>query len=186
MFNERKVAQIAAYFLDQTEGKRMSHLKLMKLLYLADREAVRQFGFSISEDKFVAMPHGPVLSMTLDLMNGHVESQPNGWEFWISDKENHEVSLNNPLISLENLDELSEVELDILQQVWKQFGSMDQWKIRDWTHDNCAEWRDPNGSSCPIDFQEMAQAVGFNSEDAKELQANKEAWYKIEQLFASL
>ena len=47
MFNERKAAQMAAFFLGQGSGGRLAHLKLMKLLYLADREAVRAFGLPI-------------------------------------------------------------------------------------------------------------------------------------------
>ena len=36
----------------------MPHLKLMKLMYLADREAVRTCGFPITGDRFVSMPQG--------------------------------------------------------------------------------------------------------------------------------
>lgn len=60
LFNERKVTHMAAYFLKQGGGQ-MSHLKLMKLLYLADREAMRRSGFPMSGDRLVSMPHGPVL-----------------------------------------------------------------------------------------------------------------------------
>ena len=70
MFNERKAAQMAAFFLGQLLDRKMPHLKLMKLLYLSDREAVRAFGWPISGDRLVSMPHGPVLSQTLNLMDG--------------------------------------------------------------------------------------------------------------------
>jgi uncharacterized phage-associated protein len=76
MFNERKVAQMAAFFLGQVQGGRMSHLKLMKLLYLAEREALRSLGLHLTGDHLVSMPHGPVLSMTLNLMDGNIESHP--------------------------------------------------------------------------------------------------------------
>ncbi len=39
MFCEEKVAQMAAYLLQKRGGK-MSYLKLMKLLYLSDRESM--------------------------------------------------------------------------------------------------------------------------------------------------
>lgn len=95
MLNERKVAQMAAYLLAR-RGGRMSHLKLlklMKLLYLSDREQMRRSGYPISGDRMVSMPHGPVLSMTLNFMDGDVESSPGGWNDWVSDKENNELSL---------------------------------------------------------------------------------------------
>ena len=100
MFNERKVAQMAAFFLVQPPERRMSHLKLMKLLYLSDREAMREFGWPISGDRLVSMlhgRHGPVLSQTLNLMDGNVESMKGGWEDLVSDKKDHELSLRRPI-----------------------------------------------------------------------------------------
>lgn len=185
MFNERKVAQMAAFFLGQGPEGRMSHLKLMKLLYLADREAVRTFGLPISGDKPVSMPHGPVLSMTLNLMDGDIESRPGGWEEWISDKENHELSLRK-LFAPQDLDELSKAELSVLETVWKQFGAMGKWEIRDWTHQHCSEWKDPRGSSYPITFQSLACAVGFDEASASELASHIEAEQEIDRLFSTL
>lgn len=185
MFNERKAAQMAAFFLGQHPVGRMSHLKLMKLLYLADREAVRQFGFPMTGDRMVAMPHGPVLSQTLNLMDGDSESGPDGWEAWISDKENHELSLRQPL-EPDALDELSPAELDVLHAVWQEFGAMGKWAIRDWTHAHCPEWRDPRGSSNPIPFERLACAVGFDASTAKELATRIQAEHEVDRLFAAL
>lgn len=185
MFNERKVAQMAAFFLGQTQQGRMSHLKLMKLLYLADREAVKRFGYPMSGDRMVSMPHGPVLSMTLNLMDGDVESCPDGWEHWISDKENHELSLRRPL-QMQALDELAPAELEVLRSVWQQFGAMGKWEIRDWTHRHCAEWQDPRGSSLPIPFERLARAVGYDEAAAQELAAQLQEDQEIDRLFASL
>ena len=184
-FNERKAAQIAAFFLDKSAEKKMSHLKLMKLLYLSEREAVRRFGHLISGDHLVSMPHGPVLSMTLNLMDGDVESQPGGWEEWISDKENHELSLRKSLNQI-SLDELSPAELDVLQSVWEEFGSMGKWEIRDWTHQYCVEWKDPNGSSFPIEYTTLARAVGFNRIQAQQLAEQIQDEREIDALFAAL
>lgn len=185
MFNERKAAQMAAFFLGQIPERRMPHLKLMKLLYLSDREAVRAFGWPISGDRLVSMPHGPVLSQTLNLMDGDVESQPGGWEEWISDKENHELSLRQPL-DVATLDELAPAEIDVLKVVWDKFGAMGKWEIRDWTHKHCAEWNDPKGSSFPIYYDALARAVGFDDASAKELAAQIQAEQEIDRLFAAL
>lgn len=163
----------------------MSHLKLMKLLYLADREALRTCGLTISSDRLVSMPHGPVLSMTLNLMDGDVESRPGGWEEWISDKENHELSLRKSF-ALEDLDELSKAELAVLESVWQQFGGMDQWEIRDWTHRHCSEWKDPQGSSYPIAYKSLARAVGFDEAEADELASRIESEQEVDRFFATL
>ena len=65
MFREEKVAQMAAYLL-QKRGGRMAYIKLMKLLYLADREYMISYGDSMSGDRAVSMKNGPVLSQTYD------------------------------------------------------------------------------------------------------------------------
>jgi uncharacterized phage-associated protein len=185
MFNECKAAQMAAFFLGQVPEGWMPHLKLMKLLYLSDREAVRAFGWPISGDRWVSMPHGPVLSQTLNLMDGDAESCSGGWEDWISDKENHELSLRQPL-DITALDELAPAEIDVLHTVWHKFGAMGKWEIRDWTHQHCAEWVDPKGSSFPISYDALARAVGFDEATAKELAAQIQAEQDMDRLFAAL
>lgn len=184
MFDERKVAQMAAYLLAKGGGK-MSHLKLMKLLYLADRESMERFGMPISGDRIVAMPHGPVLSMTLNLTNGDVESAPGGWESMISDKANHELSLK-PSVNVDDLDELSPADLSVLEAVWNQFGGMDKWTIRDYTHTHCPEWKDPHGSSLPIPYERIFKALGKPEAEARELGARVESERSLGQIFASL
>jgi uncharacterized phage-associated protein len=184
MFNERKVAQMAAFFLAR-RGGRMSHLKLMKLLYLADRESLRRYAMPLSGDRMVSMPHGPVLSRTLDLMDGNVPSSPCGWEEWISDKENHEVSLNENA-ACGDFDELSPADLEILEEIWAKFGKMGRWEIRDFTHENCPEWEDPNESAQPITYKRVLTVLGYKPDQASALEEQIEEERSVERLFASL
>lgn len=184
ILNERKVTQMAAFFL-QKRGGRMSHLKLMKLLYLADREALRLHGLSMSGDCLVSMPHGPVLSMTLNLMDGDVESRLDGWESLISSKENHELGLKAEL-SADAFDELSKADTDVLDVVWNQFGQLSRWEIRDYTHQHCPEWEDPRGSSKPIRFEKLFQALGRPADEAKRLAEHINEQQHIDGLFAAL
>lgn len=181
MFNERKVSQMAAFLLKKGGG-RMSHLKLMKLLYLADREAMESFGVPLSGDRLVSMPQGPVLSMTLNLMDGDMESSENGWEAWISDKDNYELSVVRHFTRAE-LNELSAADVDVLDAVWAKFGGMGKWEIRDYTHAHCAEWKDPNGSSMPIDYEDVFMALGRTKDQAAELTAHIESERSIDKLF---
>ncbi|WP_244973857.1 Panacea domain-containing protein [Ectopseudomonas mendocina] len=142
----------------------MSYLKLMKLLYLADRESMDRYSVPMSDDAAVSMPHGPVLSATLNLMTGQIESP--FWRSWISPDANHEVSLSRPVNSLEDLDELSEADFEILELVWQKFGHLRRWEIRDLTHTDCPEWVDPGRSSLPIDPRKVFTALGRSEEQA--------------------
>jgi len=93
MFAARKVGQMAAYFADRQGGK-INILKLMKLLYLADRESMARHDEPISFDRFVSMDQGPVLSRTYDLINGSYPQRiAADWDEWISDRENHEAQV---------------------------------------------------------------------------------------------
>lgn len=175
MFNEQKAAQIAAWFLAQAGGA-MPHLKLMKLMYLADREAMLEHGFPMTGDHFVSMPHGPVLSNTLSHMNDEAPTSPDGWDSWIGDKANHEVALVRNA-SAEDLDYLSRADLGVLAAIWAKFGHMTKYQIRDYTHDsrNCPEWRDPKGSSYPIHYKTIFEALGFDAELAVTMAAEIQA-----------
>jgi uncharacterized phage-associated protein len=185
MYNEQKAAQIAAWFIAQ-EGASMPHLKLMKLMYLADRESMLQFGFPMTGDRFVSLKHGPVLSLTLSHLDDEAPSAPNGWDSWISDKANHEVALVRPATP-EALDHLSRADLQVVAAIWAKFGHMKKYQIRDYTHDprNCPEWKDPNGSMLPIAYRTVFEALGFNHDDAASMEAEIEAQSHIAQALAA-
>lgn len=166
MFNAAKVAQMSMYFMHK-EGGRMAHLKLMKLLYLSDRESLNLYGYPISGDRMVSMPHGPVLSQTLDLINGNIENVV--WNQNISDKDNNEISLINNKLNRETLDELSDADLDILKDTYDKFGSMTKFQLRDFTHKNCTEWSDPCGGARNIKSKDVFRALGRTQEQANSL-----------------
>lgn len=182
MFNERRTAQVAARFL-QLGGGTMAVLKLMKLMYLADRESLRRFGRPITFDYMVAMDHGPVLSQTLNLANGTIESEADGWERWISDRADYEVELRE-VPTREMLDELSDVDLEVVNDVWGQLGHLSKWQIRDWTHANCGEWQDPHGSSTPISLEAVLEQLGRSEEEADAIAAELRARSRIERRLA--
>tara|TARA_R110000796_G_scaffold95459_3_gene200714 strand:+ start:3368 stop:3928 length:561 start_codon:yes stop_codon:yes gene_type:complete len=165
MFSEAKVAQMAAFFLDKNEG-RMPYLKLMKLLYLADRECLDRHGYTISDDRMVSMPHGPVLSRTYDLMKGTSQGE---WDKWVADEANYEVSLRKPVDHEDEYFflELSVADMEIMDDVYKQFGHMPRFDLRDYTHDHCQEWKDPHGGSRPITPYEIFKALGRSDDEAR-------------------
>lgn len=185
MFNEQKTAQIAAWFLSQQHGS-MPHLKLIKLMYLAERESMARHGFTMAGDHFVAMPHGPVLSLTLNHVNDAITSAPDGWDSWISDKANHTVGLVRE-VTRDVLDELSDADLAVLEATWKKFGWMTKYQIRDFTHDpkNCPEWEDPEGSSIPITYEAVFKALGFAPEVARDMAAELKAQDRVQKALLS-
>lgn len=56
-----KATQAAALFLKLAQGP-LNYMALIKLLYKADREAIRRWGLPITTDAYAAMKLGPVTS----------------------------------------------------------------------------------------------------------------------------
>lgn len=180
-FNARKAAQVSAFFANK-QGKRIDILKLIKLVYLADRRNMQDFGHPILNDRFVSMPHGPVNSITLNYVNGAVEDHRD-WDEFVGRRYGYSVGATRRF-SHEELDELSEADCETLERVWVEFGHMDKWELRDWTHRNCPEWEDPDGSANPIPYARVFKFLG--SDDPEELAESVYDDRRIDELFAQL
>jgi uncharacterized phage-associated protein len=168
LFNEKKAAQVAAFFLIQAKTP-LEILKLMKLMYLAERRSYELYGEGITGDRLVSMEHGPVLSITLNHMNGSRNSGVDGWETWVADRAEHNLSLTHDKrhVTVDDLLELSDADVVILEETWKQFGRMSKYEVRDYTHEGgCPEWQDPDGSSIAIKPEDLFKALKFSSEQS--------------------
>jgi len=145
-YKERKAAQVAAFFTSKSGGE-INVLKLAKLLYLTERESMHRFDEPMFFDRLVSMDHGPVTSISLNHVNGLQDSDH--WDEFISDRSGHNVGLVEGRTE-DDFDQLSRADIQILNDLWDQFGGMTQYQVRDWTHKNCPEWENPHGSSNPI------------------------------------
>lgn len=180
-YNARKAAQVAAFFA-KAQGGRINVLKLVKLIYLADRLALETFESPILDDKFVSMDHGPVNSITLNYVNG-LSDDRDEWAEFVSDREAHFVGLTDSELKVHDLDELSTAEIKILTLIWDRHGKMSQFEVRDYTHQHCPEWEDPKGSSEPIPLERIFKFLG--KRDSAELAAKVEADRDIDQMIAN-
>ena len=143
-------------------------MKLIKLLYLADREALLRWGRPITTDCHVSMARGPVLSKTLNLITeGNKPGVFSQWFNHISAPSNYEISLVTDC----DKDELSLAEEDLIQEIYGRLGHLDQWQLVDYTHDYCGEWQDPNGSAIPITYSDILRA---GNKDESEISAIRE------------
>ena len=124
LFNEKKAAQVAAFFLLRGKNQ-LNLLKLMKLMYLAERNSLAKFGEPMIGDRLYSMEHGPVLSHTLNHMNGLRESSQDGWDSWVSDKANHMLGLKKKITDVKReLSLLSDADFEILDELWQSYGEM--------------------------------------------------------------
>ena len=163
MFSTERSAQIAAEFA-RREGGEINIVKLVKLIYLSDRKCMELYGRLITYDRLVSMDFGPVPSETYNLMKGSTQQ---AWLCWIKGRENHDVIVRDMNFTREDLDDLSEADMSVIDQIWDEFGHFDHWQLSRYTHDNCPEWEDPKGSSSPILEREIFESFGWSRKDAR-------------------
>lgn len=171
-----KASQMTALFLLKAGGP-LSRVRMMKLLYFADRESLKRYGESITGDAPYSMPQGPVLTTTYDLMKGEKRSPE--WEKRLRDV--YHVELREG-VTEESLDDLSQADVEIIDEVWDRFGGMDEEELVAYVH-GLPEWTDPAGSSLPIDFRTLLKAVGIPDDEAEVLAAHAGERAALESLF---
>ncbi|WP_420126650.1 Panacea domain-containing protein [Longimicrobium sp.] len=179
-FREDKATQAAARLLS-LRGGTMSHLKLIKLLYLIERESLTRFGAPFTYDSYVSMPHGPVLSATLDRINERPMYEGGYWDQHITPKRNNEVALRNA----DNVptDQLSKAEEALIDEIFRTYGHFNRWDLVALTH-KLPEWTDPAGSSLPIDPADILLSEGYTEEDVADMRAEWDEAAYAASLFA--
>lgn len=152
-FDEAKAAQMAGAFL-QLRGGRMNYMKLIKLMYLTDREAIIRLGHPITNDSYVSMPHGPVLSATLDLIN----EGPDAGSSWHQLIERSTDPYAVRLKTKPSFEKLTNDEKALIKEVFDKYGHMNRFRLRDLLHEVLPEWRDPKGSAVRITREDILRA----------------------------
>lgn len=176
-YREDKATQAAARLLE-LHGGRMNYMKLIKLLYLAERAALVRWGRPITFDQYYSLPHGPVLSLTYNrIVDEPDPEQRSYWHQYISAPQNYVVELERHAPN----DQLSQAEEELLDSIYGEFGQLDQWQLRDATHE-LPEWVDPDGSSVPITARDILLAEGYSEQDVREIESALEAEAKADEL----
>ena len=142
----------------------MHYIKLIKLLYLIDREAVLNWGAPVTTDHWVAMKNGPVGSNVLNLITEETREKPI-WSKYISPPRDWEVEL----VALGELpkDRLSRAEEKLIEKVYEEYGYRNRWDLIDNVMHKLPEWTDPGGSSVPISVRDILETSNEKPEEIK-------------------
>lgn len=154
-----RTIQAAAVLLRQEHCEQMGYLRLMKLLYIADRESLKETGRPITGDRAVAMEHGPVLTNVLNIIKDE-DSRSSEWRKFFK-RENYLIEMvNDPGVG-----QLSRFAVRKLEEVARRHSQMDVWEIVRLTHE-FPEWikNNPGKSSKEIPLRDILEAVGLSSE----------------------
>lgn len=134
MRNNSKILQTLNYlaFLQGGE-KKISQMKAYKLIWLADRYHLRQYGRTITYDQYYALPHGIVPSNAKKIIDGKI---------YVSECRNYLntkirycfKSIKDPIINL-----FSETDIEVLKLIHSKYGSFSPQKLSDLSH-KFPEW----------------------------------------------
>lgn len=123
----KKILNAIIFFASKSPHAKINRLKLMKLLWLADRIHLNRYGRLILRDDYNALPHGPVPSKTMDFTKLPIENSFDVNDFIIIAKRNFD-----PMF-------FSKSDIEVMEFVWEKYGSMTQFALRDFSH-NFPEW----------------------------------------------
>lgn len=165
-FNEKKATQLAAAFIERSGGK-LNYMKLIKLMYMADRAALVRWARPISGDAYLAMKHGPVLSDTYTMISdGQNPSSQSLWFEFIERSGKYDVSLLKPCPPAN----LSEAERGVIDDTFQKYGHYDRWDLVHHLHETLPEWRHPERGSFSISVKDILQAEGVSLEEANQVE----------------
>ena len=175
-FDIYKIIQIVNYLLERNGGS-MNYTKLLKLLYIADKEFLKKWDFTITQDKYCSMGSGPVLSETYDLISNknkkeNLQTQWNclfttiGYELTLLHKKN-----NLPI------DRLSRAEKEILDAIYKKHKDHDFNRMIAITHDKIlfpeVKWEEAQKENASIDLpiEDILRSLNRTPEEIATLDA---------------
>lgn len=155
---EQKTTEAAAFFI-QLCGGRVKYIKLLKLLYYADREAFALWERPITYDNYVAMTYGPVLSSTYNLIKGDLDGSY--WNLYIITNGNYVHLREEPPA----FKKLSPAEIELIHKIFDKYRLIDPFVLSMHSHDLPGYKKPPRGSSVPISLKELLEAFKYPPEE---------------------
>ncbi len=156
-FQFERTLAAAAELLKTSPARRMNYMRLLKLLYIADREMLAQHAQPITGDRVVAMERGPVLSHTYELILGKT-AQAADWSRFIRREHFEAVLAEDP-----GSKQLSKAVVAKLHEIAVRYEDMDEWAMVEETH-KLAEWQKAyvqgTKSAYPIRWEDALIAQG--------------------------
>jgi uncharacterized phage-associated protein len=174
----KKAIQAIGVLFREDRVKRMNYMRLLKLLYVADRESLSETGRPITGGPVLAMPRGPLLEEVYRLIRGQHVEMPN-WDRFLR-KERYELEM----IEDPDVGALSKYEIKKLQEVAAKHANHDEWEMVGITH-KLPEWikNDPGTSSRAIPLRDILEAIG-KADEADEIIEEAQELSRIRNLLA--
>ncbi|HET6883028.1 MAG TPA: Panacea domain-containing protein [Pirellulales bacterium] len=158
-FDKLKTMQAVAFLLRREPARRMNFMRLLTVLYFAEREILAESGKPLTGSHVVSTRRGPVLADVLALIQSQHIATPE-WSKFFSRDRYQIVMTDDPGVT-----HLSRFVASKLEDVAKRYEDLDEWAMAE---EACklAEWqRNEPGDSVPeIPLLHILEAVGRGSD----------------------
>lgn len=185
MFDIEKLVQIVGYLLKKNNGQ-MNYTKLIKLIYLADKESYDAINHSMTGDTYYALPQGPILSELLNLIKGKSdEKNQSYWDARFTTDGYNLIALSSNIPS----GLLSKFEKRTLDNIDREFHNKTFGDMIDFVHDsrNCPEWSDPGPHSRKVITEsDILRALGRTKEEIGIIENENTAYEHEEKILSAI
>lgn len=138
MYSTKKIIQALAYIAYQQPCHKVNSMKAYKLLWLADRYHLRQFGRTITGDVFYALPHGVVPSDAKNIVEHLATHRPTDESY--RDKYIKRLGkYSYQAVSEPDVMEFSDSDQEALDKILQVYGTLDQYQLEELSH-KFPEW----------------------------------------------
>lgn len=186
----KKIIQALTYVAYQQPEHRINSMKAYKLLWLADRYHLRQYGRTITGDSFFAMPHGVVPSDAKNVVEHQNTCIPNDEVY--RDKYIRRINKYSfQAIAEPDTLVFSDSDQVALDKVLQLYGHLDQFQLEELSH-TFPEWvaykekleaaNTPNAYKIDLDlfFDNAEQdTIGLFCDDLEKLSVIKEYYHEF-------
>jgi len=135
-----RVSVQAMYYIAKQLNKPVDKLTLLKLVFFADRYHVRKYARTITDDTYFALPYGPVASNTKDILDDLADMGLKEEAYARQFIDIVDIKTFQAKQISEELDYLSETDIEALDFVIENFGHMSSFGLVDLTH-KYPEWK---------------------------------------------
>jgi len=135
-FDREKMIAILALFASRVSD--LDAMKSAKLFYFLDKRHLLRYGRPITGDAYFGMSHGPVPEQAYDIIKAALRKEnpilPPDLAAYL-DVDRARTYPRFVARAAPDMDVLSESDVEVIEEVFKEYGHLSAWKLRDLTHE---------------------------------------------------
>jgi uncharacterized phage-associated protein len=163
--DQQKAIEAAGVLLRLTKYCEMDRKRLLALLFLSEREAIKQTGRPLIGGRISALPFGPIHSEVYSLIQGAGRNQAEWSRHFENEK--YRVRLADSGIGVSSL---SRFEIALLNEISAKYDGYGTWDVAEASHTSDYHKNYIQGTSTTIPLEDIIDSVGRTTDKESILQ----------------